>query len=164
MEHHHEFDDIKEKRGVKYDDKKPRLAEMLLDMREPLLELCKVWEYGASKYTPDNWKRVPDAKTRYTNAMLRHLLAEEESLIDDESKLLHASHIVFNALARLYFILQEQNDVVTWKDNIADFYECNQGIYNLEPCAINEVDDKKVRDIVNNYFTNTIKESKKIDG
>ena len=130
MEHHHEFDDLKD--GVKYDDNKPRLAEMLVDMREPLLALCKVWEYGANKYTPDNWKKVDNGKDRYTNAMLRHLFAEEDSIVDDESLLLHASHIAFNALARLYFILQEPREVVTWKDNIADFYECNQGLYNLD--------------------------------
>jgi hypothetical protein len=39
--------------------------------------------------------------------MLRHLVQEEDFLFDDESKLLHASHIAFNALARLYFIIQE---------------------------------------------------------
>ena len=137
MKHHHEFDDLKD--GVKYDDNKPRLSEMLVDMREPLLALCKVWEYGAKKYTPDNWKKVYNGKDRYTNAMLRHLFAEEDNLIDEESKLLHASHIAFNSLARLYFILRNKtanetlsnNDVVTWKDSIADFYECNQGIYNI---------------------------------
>ena len=179
MKHHHEFDDLKD--GVKYDDNKPRLAEMLVDMKEPLLALCKVWEYGANKYTPDNWKKVDNGKDRYTNAMLRHLFAEEDSPVDDESLLLHASHIAFNALARLYFILQERQlktltidksysrdfkpgEIIDWKDRIADFYECNQGLYNLEPGAINKEEDERVRDIVNNYFINTIKESKKIDG
>lgn len=207
MEHHHKFDDLKN--GVKYDDNKPRLAEMLVDMREPLLALCKVWEYGASKYTPDNWKKVDNGKDRYTNAMLRHLFAEEDSPVDDESLLLHASHIAFNALARLYFILQERqlktltvdnkeddvkgpfsiyfgtrevgkvydqcfaekiqslidvdekSHIVDWKDHIADFYECApQGLYNLEPGAINEEEDRRIRDIVNSYFTNPIKERK----
>ena len=93
--------------GIKYDSNKPRLAEMIIDFKEPLLQLCKVWEFGANKYEKSNWKLVDNGKNRYTNAMLRHLVQEEDFLFDDESKLLHASHIAFNALARLYFIVQE---------------------------------------------------------
>ena len=93
--------------GIKYDTGKPRLAEMIIDFKEPLLQLCKVWEFGANKYEKSNWKLVDNGKDRYTNAMLRHLVQEEDFLFDDESKLLHASHIAFNALARLYFIVQE---------------------------------------------------------
>lgn len=140
--------------GIKYDTDKPRLAEMLVDFKEPLLALCKVWEFGANKYKKSNWKLVKDGETRYTNALLRHLFAEEDNPVDDESLLLHASHIAFNALARLYFILQNRtanetlsnHEVVSWKDHIADFYECApQGLYNLEPGAINEEVDEKVR-------------------
>jgi hypothetical protein len=118
--------------GTKYDEGKPRLAEMLVDFKEPLLALCKVWEFGANKYSKSNWKQVDNGKDRYTNAMLRHLFAEEDNPIDDESLLLHASHIAFNALARLYFILQERElkTIVEWKDSIADFYECNGGNNN----------------------------------
>ena len=93
--------------GRKYDSNKPRLAEMIIDFKEPLLQLCKVWEFGANKYEKSNWKLVENGRDRYTNAMLRHLVQEEDFLFDDESKLLHASHIAFNALARLYFIVQE---------------------------------------------------------
>lgn len=156
-EHHHEFDDLKEKIGIKYDDKKPRIAEMLLDMREPLLELCKVWEYGANKYTPDNWKRVPDAKTRYTNAMLRHLLAEEESLIDNESKLLHASHIVFNALARLYFTLQErqlkpsEHNTVTLPEGAFDIEMFNDAM--LHPVGEKLKEQMGIKDAVKGPFS-----------
>ena len=92
--------------GIKYDNNKPRLAEMIIDFKEPLLQLCKVWEFGANKYEKSNWKLVVNGRDRYTNAMLRHLVQEEDSLFDDESKLLHASHIAFNALARLYFIIE----------------------------------------------------------
>ena len=37
-------------KGIKYDEGKPRIAEMILDFKEPLLELCKVWTFGADKY------------------------------------------------------------------------------------------------------------------
>lgn len=110
--------------GVKYDKDKPRIGEMILDFKVPLIELCKVWEYGASKYSKSNWKSLDDGVNRYTNAMLRHLIAEEDSLYDEESNLLHAAHIAFNALARLYFILGEPKTI----DYIKDFFELNKSI------------------------------------
>lgn len=113
--------------GIKYDTDKPRLAEMLVDFKEPLLALCKVWEFGANKYSKSNWKLVDNGKDRYTNAMIRHLFAEDNSPVDDESLLLHASHIAFNALARLYFILQERE--LKPIDYINDFFDCNKDLY-----------------------------------
>lgn len=95
--------------GIKYDGGKPRLAEMMMDFAPEMIELCKVWEFGADKYSKSNWKLVDNGIDRYTNAMLRHLLAETNNLYDDETKLLHAAHIAFNALARLHFILKETN-------------------------------------------------------
>ena len=93
--------------GIKYDGGKPRLAEMVVDFAPEMIELCKVWEFGADKYSKSNWKLVDNGIDRYTNAMLRHLLAETNNLYDDESKLLHAAHIAWGALARLHFILKE---------------------------------------------------------
>lgn len=119
--------------GIKYDDGKPRLGEMIIDFKEPLTELCKVWEYGANKYSKSNWKEVDNGLERYTNAMIRHLLAEEDTLCDRESELLHAAHIAFNALARLYFILQKPKAY----DYIKDFFESNKSIF--EEC------DKKLK-------------------
>ena len=97
------------KEGTKYDNGKLRLAEMFIDFKIPMEELCKVWEFGANKYEKSNWKKLQNPIDRYTNAMLRHLIAEETNLVDDESKLLHAAHIAFNALARLYFIVRNKD-------------------------------------------------------
>lgn len=91
--------------GIKYDSGKLRLAEMMQDFREPLSAVCRVWEFGADKYTKSNWKYVDKAIDRYTNAMLRHLMEEETCPFDEESHLLHAAHVAWNALARLQFIL-----------------------------------------------------------
>jgi len=102
--------------GTKYDTNKPRLGEMIIDFKEPLLELCNVWEFGADKYEKSNWKKLDNGIDRYTNALLRHLVAEEDNLYDDESKLLHAAHIAFNALARLYFIARLENCHTKEKD------------------------------------------------
>lgn len=110
--------------GIKYDKNKPRMAEMIVDFALPLQELCKVWEFGADKYGKSNWKLVKDGATRYSNAMIRHLIAEEYEAVDGESKLLHAAHIAFNALARLYFISLERN--LQPIDYIKDFFDCNK--------------------------------------
>ena len=119
--------------GTKYDSGKPRIAEMVGDFKEPLLAICKVWEFGADKYEKSNWKKVDNAIDRYTNAMMRHLLEEVDNPIDSESGLHHAIHVAWNAIARLYFILQEEKKYIQpkWKDMITDFYECNQGLLEL---------------------------------
>ena len=119
--------------GMKYDSGKPRIAEMVVDFRVPLLELCKTWEFGTNKYSKSNWKLVDNGKDRYTNAMIRHLIQEDEFPYDNESKLLHASHVAFNALARLYFILQEpkceecNNDILSTPGSIIECDMHNAG-------------------------------------
>ena len=94
--------------GIKFDGGKLRLAEMMQDFRLPLSAVCRVWEFGADKYEKSNWKKVDNAVDRYTNAMLRHLMEEEAKPFDDESELLHAAHVAWNAIARLYFIMHEK--------------------------------------------------------
>ena len=49
-------------KGIKHDNGKPRLAEMIIDFREPLQELCKVWEFGANKYGKAIGKKLRTAK------------------------------------------------------------------------------------------------------
>lgn len=112
------------KEGIKYDKGKPRVAEMVKDFGPSILEVAKVWAFGADKYEKSNWKLVDNAEDRYTNALLRHLIAEEDNPIDSESGLLHATHVAWNALARLWFILQENKPKPI--DYINDFFDCNK--------------------------------------
>ena len=35
--------------GIKYDKAKPRIFEMIEDFKEPLIEVAKVWAFGAEK-------------------------------------------------------------------------------------------------------------------
>lgn len=107
--------ELKNTEGVKYDKGKLRIAEMLEDFNEPLQEMCRVWQYGAHLYSKGNWKFVDNAKDRYTNALMRHLLSEKYNKYDYDSKLMHAAHVAWNALARLYFIMQEP---VTVEDKV----------------------------------------------
>ena len=66
---------------------------------EALEGIVRVLEYGANKYAPDNWKKVPDATESYRGALLRHLTklqAGEE--FDKESGLRHVDHVATNAM------------------------------------------------------------------
>ena len=91
--------------GVKHDGGKPQIADMIVDYKDQLLELCKVFEHGTNTYGLGNWKSVENGEQRFTNAMIRHLLKEDE-VYDEETGLLHAAQVFFNAGARLYFILK----------------------------------------------------------
>lgn len=96
------------KEGVKHDNGKPLIGDMIIDYKVQLLELCKVFEHGTKTYGLGNWKQVENGEERFTNAMIRHLLRENE-VYDEETGLLHAAQVFFNAGARLYFILERMN-------------------------------------------------------
>ena len=56
-------------------------------------EMVKVLTFGAQKYERDNWKRVPDAKRRYFDAMQRHLWAWKRGEVNDpETGIHHLAH------------------------------------------------------------------------
>lgn len=95
-------------KGAKVDAGKPRMDLVLGGFSEALLEVAKVGTFGANKYTDDGWQEVPKGKERYSDAMLRHWAYEKSGEeFDNESNLLHASHLAWNALARLSFILKD---------------------------------------------------------
>lgn len=96
--------------GIKYDSNKPQLAECFIDFEKSLQEVCKVWEFGKDKYGKSNWKSVAGGYERYSNALMRHMLKEETEVNDPETKLLHASHVAWNALVRLYFLLENKQE------------------------------------------------------
>lgn len=55
--------------------------------------IVDVLEFGARKYAPNNWMIVPDARTRYWDAAVRHLVAwREGEQLDAESGLHHLAH------------------------------------------------------------------------
>lgn len=52
-----------------------------------------VLTFGAQKYERDNWKKVPDSKRRYFDALQRHLWAYKEGeRYDTESHKHHLAH------------------------------------------------------------------------
>lgn len=49
--------------------------------------------FGARKYEPDNWRLVPDARRRYFDAAMRHLIAWHEGECSDlETGFSHLAH------------------------------------------------------------------------
>ena len=93
--------------SVKHDSGKIRPSLVILSMSRALQAVSEVGTFGAEKYTDDGWREVPDGVRRYTDAMLRHQLAEASGEVNDpESGLPHAAHIAWNALARLDLMLR----------------------------------------------------------
>lgn len=94
--------------GVKLDQGKPRLDLVLGGFARALLEVGKIGTFGANKYTDHGWIDVPNGEQRYTDALLRHLLAERSGEhADSESGLPHAAHAAWCALARLDLQLRQ---------------------------------------------------------
>jgi hypothetical protein len=91
--------------GVKYDQDK--LTYTLLPPNA-LEAVVRVLMYGANKYpSADNWRKVPNARTRYLNAALRHIWAAVRGEhLDPESGLPHLAH----AATSLLFVLELHND------------------------------------------------------
>jgi hypothetical protein len=94
--------------GVKYDNGKPQWS--LLPFRA-LTQVVEVLTYGAKKYAPDNWKRVPDARRRYIDAGFRHLTAYTTGETNDpETGKHHLAHAICCLLYLVAFDLGEHND------------------------------------------------------
>jgi hypothetical protein len=69
--------------------------------------VARVSEAGARKYSWKGWMSVPDGVRRYTAALCRHLIKEEDELIDPDTGCLHAAQTAWNSLARLELMIRE---------------------------------------------------------
>lgn len=86
-------------KGIKYDGEKWRFSLLPL---EPVIEVIKVLELGAKKYSVDNWKFVKPVE-RYYDACMRHVLAYKTGeKKDPESGLSHLAHAVCCLLFMLW--------------------------------------------------------------
>ena len=92
--------------GAKLDAEKQRPSLVCEDMFRALNAVIAVGEYGAKKYSYGGWLSVEQGEQRYTNAMYRHILAENEDGYDRDTQLLHAAHVAWNAMARLELMLR----------------------------------------------------------
>jgi len=101
--------------GRKYDGNK---SEYGLLPPFALEETVKVLTFGAQKYERDNWKKVPDSKRRYFDALQRHTWAwKKGEQVDPESGLHHLAH----AMCCLMFLYE--HDIMYSVDNNGEVNE-----------------------------------------
>lgn len=95
--------------GAKLDAGKPKVVKGVLQyFPRAIKELARVSEFGATKYEWRGWESVPDGEERYYDALGRHIVDEAiDGPITKDSLLRHASHIAWNAMARLELLLRE---------------------------------------------------------
>ena len=99
--------------GDKFDNGKPDWTLIPWVALEPVV---KVLEFGAAKYSRDNWKHVSNARRRYLAAAYRHLNAISDGewidndkmntageVVEKGSKLPHAAHAICCLLFLLWF-------------------------------------------------------------
>lgn len=93
--------ELAEDEGRKDDRGKPRFSLVPLNALSAMIDTL---EDGAIKYAVDNWKHVPDRRTRYYNALMRHMFAWWSGERNDpESGRNHLAH----AACCLFFLLSE---------------------------------------------------------
>jgi hypothetical protein len=84
-------DDLVRPRGAgkKDDSDKPRWDLL----PESLGAVVDVLTFGARKYAPENWRKVPDARARYLAATMRHVWAwRRGERLDPETGMSHLAH------------------------------------------------------------------------
>lgn len=93
--------------AIKNDRKDNKLMWELLPL-DVIEEAVRVYTFGAQKYAPNSWQNLPDGYNRYKAALLRHLtLIDQGEHFDKESGLLHASQVLWNAIALCYFEMRQ---------------------------------------------------------
>lgn len=100
---------LEESTGVKYSEDKIPLYTVLNQFKKAFIEVAKRSKAGHEKYKEFdkdwmNFKRIPNAKEEYANALLRHLLKEGE-----DTELEHLTACAWNALARLEIYLDNEH-------------------------------------------------------
>ena len=149
--------------GAKDDASKPRIGWYIKSFQRALLEVTKVAEYGAKKYSENGWEHVPDGYNRYSDAMLRHYLTNSE--LDDESELLHDAHAAWNAIARLELKLREAEQstkfkhIKKWKEHKAERlsyeqYQENLLAHGIDPFWAQALEDERLLDQYDNEGRN----------
>lgn len=87
--------------AIKYDGGKPPVYRGVIAYFPRAIQgVATVSGFGAAKYAWGGWNHVPDAIDRYSDALVRHIIAEGAGeVLDPESGLPHAHHIAWNTLA-----------------------------------------------------------------
>jgi hypothetical protein len=84
---------------------------------ETLEGMVKVLEFGAKKYSPNNWKKGLSLES-IADSLIRHLVSMQKGeFMDTESKLPHADHIQCNAMFLAYFSNKLLNEDAIHKED-----------------------------------------------
>lgn len=87
--------------GIKHDQGKPSLSILT---KESLVAEARAFEYGASKYSRDNYKKGMEW-SRVIDAALRHITEfNSKSDYDEESKLHHLWHAKACLAMLIYYV------------------------------------------------------------
>lgn len=85
--------------GLKYDAGKPRPTLLMRGCAWALSGVSSILAFGAKKYAADSWRDVENGVERYTDALMRHLLAwMGGEKLDEESGMPHLWHAATNLL------------------------------------------------------------------
>ena len=118
---------MSEMQGKKFDQNKPRMS---LLPKGALNAVIRVLEFGATKYQVDGWKHVPDAKTRYYDAMQRHIDAWwQGEQKDPETGEHHLAHAICCGMFLMWF---DDTHVENHKPIYSIPESVRQAILNLE--------------------------------
>jgi hypothetical protein len=95
--------------GAKLDNGKVCVWRGAIDYFPRAIEaVAAISTFGARKYAWKGWETVPEGVERYSDALVRHLVAEAKGqVLDPDSGLTHAAHAAWNALAVLELKLRE---------------------------------------------------------
>ena len=136
-------------KGVKFDDEKPQWGLLPFKQVEQVVD---VLTFGAKKYSPDNWKKVPEAERRYFDAMMRHIAHYKyDSKLDDETGKSHLAHAICCALFLMGF---DDGEGIKLDDNDMPLKEVNTG--GIPIFDLNGYDKSIVAPIIpTNHFIGT---------
>lgn len=91
--------------GKKFDQEKPDWSLLPFST---LQGIVRILTFGARKYSRNNWMQVPDAKNRYTAALLRHFAAWQAGEAKDPET--GQSHLYHTGCCLLFLIWFEEKE------------------------------------------------------
>jgi hypothetical protein len=86
------------------------------DQETPVIQCAKVFEFGATKYADDNWRKgMPLSKV--VDSLARHYIAVHcnKEYVDPESNCPHYGHILANLIfMKEYHVMKPEGYVNDW--------------------------------------------------
>jgi hypothetical protein len=107
----HNEEQIQASTGRKFDSGKPQYGLLPPNALKSIVEILT---FGAEKYEPNNWKRVPDAQRRYFDAAMRHLWAWKDGEQNDPES--GKNHLAHAGACILFMLSRDLVDPAEWSE------------------------------------------------